>query len=448
MGKIVDPRRRPLAAMAIVSTLAVTAFQYIGHGSARPTAAQAQSPPPVIVQDTETGTIDTLWSGPTNGFRAASFAPDDSSFAVVGVGGSITLYRKKTDKVWKSVWNQAVAGATNALPSPGGKVVLAYAAMDPTRQSVTFIQEVDAYPVPLPKGKGVKRETSPNAKGAGVCEVSLCRFILDGSVWDAALSADGHSAAIVTGGHSLYLFHLDGTPTYRRVTIRGTGDSIAISQDGSFLASGTWDASGVSCYARDGSLLWRYPDDVDPSGSIVNRLFEAQIAKDSPYVLGLSYANVDQGNATVYLWRKSSASPRWIYALGPNDSDPQAMIAANGSYVAVAYVHRLMHGNKSAQEHLLVLLDRYGTAGFGHEVWPTPRGGLLMSPTLVAISPDGNTITVTDGQRKIYTYDSDGRISAPAKTMTALIHQTIASNDGRYVLVYTGDGQLTLVRPV
>ena len=71
-----------------------------------------------------------------------------------------------------------------------------------------------------------------------------------------------------------------------------------------------------------------------------------------------------------------------------------------------------------------------------------------MSPNLVAISPDGNTVTVTDGQRALYNFDADGRISAAKMDMDALIDKTVTSDDGKYVLVYTYDGKLTLVQPV
>jgi WD40 repeat protein len=405
----VNTRRSLVIALAVAAMFGITAvMQYAGHNTGRLGVALAQSAP-------DSGTIKSTWSVPVSGFRSASFSPDNAFFAVVGdPTGSISLWRRNG----KMIWRLPVSDATNAVVAPNGSAVIAFAAMDPTRQAVTII-------------KGLHHDQT-------------YKRTLDGAIWGATVSGNGKYGGVVTGAHSLYIFNLDGAPKFQRHALMGTGNSISISNDGSYLTSGTWDASGVACYNIKGDEIWQYQDGDSKGKPVANRLFEAQIAKDSPYILGVSYANVRQSNATLYLWHKTGhGKPMWMHPLDPDDSEPQAKISADGSHVALVYLHKIMHGDQSIRVRQLILLDRYNNS-----LWPAPKGGPLLSPNLVAISPDGNTVTVTDGQRALYNFDAAGRISAAKMDMNALIDSTVTSDDGKYVLVYTDDGKLTLVQPV
>lgn len=425
-GSSVNTRRSLLIGVAVAFIFSITAVtQFAGHSSGHLGVALAQSPP-------DSPAIKSPWSITVAGFRTAAFSPDDAYFTVIGdPAGTISLWRRDgkatirttssgetvADYTPTQMWRLPLADASNAVVGPKGTVVIAFAAMDPTRQVITIID--------------------------GIHHEKTYRFTLDGAVWGATISGNGKYAGVVTGGHSLYVFALDGEPHFRRLPLIGAGNSVSISNDGSFLTSGTWDESGVSCFAVDGRELWHYQDGDGGSKPVVNRLFEAQIAQNSSYVLGVSYANVRQSNATLYLWDKSGAlQSHWPHPLDVDDSDPQVKISADGSHIALVYAHKMVHGDQSINVRQLMLLDRNN-----NPLWPAPKGGPLMQPNLVAISPDGDTITVTDGRSALYNFDADGRISGAKMDMTALIDSTVTSGDGRYVLVYTDDGKLTLVQP-
>ena len=394
-------------------------MQYAGRNAGHLGVALAQSAP-------DSPTIKSTWSIILGGYQSASFSPDNDYFSLVGnPAGTVSLWRRegkyviigdKNESRPSLLWSLKLPGTTNAVVAPNGKAVIAFAGKDPTRPSITVV-------------KGTHRE--------GVYTIPL-----DGAIWDAKISGNGRYGAVVTGAHSLYVFDLTAYPRSTRYPLVGTGNSVSISNDGTFVASGTWDFSGVSCITTKGQSLWQYQDGGDKPVS--NRLFETQIATKSPYILGVSYANVRQSNATVYLWDKAgNGQPLWTHTLDVDDSDPRVKISADGSHVALVYTHKIMHGEQSLRVQQLMLLDRKN-----RPLWSSPKGGPLMQLDLVSISPDGNTVTARDGQRALYNFDADGRISAAKMDMNALIQDTVASDDGRYVLVHTDDGKLTLVEPV
>jgi hypothetical protein len=424
----VDPRvdlgiARPprlFAGFVAVMCLAVISLglEHTGRSGSQPGAAMAQTPtaPAIIRSD---------WSLPLQGFHAASFSPDDAFFTVVGdPKGWVSL--RRVDKQGALVWSKQITEATDAVVGPGGDTVVAYAMMDPTRPAVDIIRGANKNP-------------------------DVYHYPLDSAVWGATVSSDGNYAAIVTGGHTLYVISLRGQPSCVQHDLMGSGDTVAISRDSSFIASGTWDESGVVCCNLQGAELWHYQE----HDGEMNRLFEAQIAKREPYVLGLSYDNAQHCNAMLYLWRESGrGKPLWVYPLGPDDSDPETLIAADGSRVAVAYVHRIVHGDKTLPVRELAILNRYVQDASASPVssitlqqsalWT--KGGALMSPHLVAISADGEVVTVRDDRRTLYNFDANGKIST-SYPMPAAIVDTEASDDGTCLLVHTSDSKLTLLHP-
>jgi hypothetical protein len=399
--------RRVLVAIGVFSfLLAVTAaVQRAGRFDDRSNSAQAQTPQ-------SPAAFALAWDTPIeiDGFRSAAISADNSYFATVSSPKDTITLRHQSGAV---VWKRSVPGMTNIDVAPNGRLVMAFAALDLTRPEIDIIQ---------------------GAKGD-----RLSKYVLDGAIWDVNISNDGKTACVATGNHSLYKFSLTEHPSYRHWHTDGIGNSVAISKDSSAIIAGMWDESGVACYNANGDTMWQYPKDEDQRKGVLNRLFEAQIEQGGRYVLGVSYANIRQGDATIYLWRKNGdGRPLWTRDLGQNNYYPKAQVTANGNYVVVTYLHNITHGQQSAAERRLLVLDRVGDTVF-------EKGGLLFSPNLVTVSPDGSTVTVSDGQRVLYNVDSNGHISA-SKTMDHLIHQTIASENGRLVLVYTGDGSLTLLR--
>ena len=392
--------------LAVGCVLAVTAsLQRNNRAGERWNAVLAQAPQSVIA-------FSSSWADPISvyGFRSASISSDNTFFATVTAPNDTITLRYQTGK---AVWRRQVPGTTNVEVAPKGNLVIAFAALDLTKPTLSII------------------------RGEKVGQIS--NFVLDGAIWDVDISNDGTMACAVTGNHSLYVFPLDAPQNYHHWHTDGIGNSVAISKDGTSIIAGMWDESGVACFTRKGDLVWRYPEEAEQRKAVMNRLFEAQIAQHGRFVLGVSYANIRQGDATIYLWRKDgSGKPLWTHDLGEDNYYPKAQITANGEFVVVTYLHNITHGQKRAAERRLLVLDRLGDTVF-------EKGGLLFSPNLVTVSPTGNTVTVSDGQYALYNVNSNGRISA-SKTMDKLIHQTIASEDGRLILVYTGDGKLTLLR--
>ncbi len=401
-------RRWFLAAAAVGVLFGLTAaWQREGRGPAAvPGAVQAQTAGPA-------DTFRLVWSEPVPGLRSAGLSDDGQSVVTVGDGGQVRLW-DWAHRPNRPLWSRLVPGATRGVVGVGHHTVLAYAALDPTRPTLSLLGD---------GGRLVGRST------------------LDGAIWAAALSPDGACAGVTTGRDSLYRYTLLPRPTLHRQRLAGIGDSLALSPGGSRLTVGTWDASGVACYTAGGGTLWQYPQAPSARAALADRLFQTQMTRSGHGVLGMSCANVRGGDATLYYWRGDDGRPAWRYRLPENAFSPEAQVSANGMCVAVTFTRLVTHGDQSVAERRLVVLD----AG-GRTLWE--KGGLLFSPTLVSIAADGHRVTVTDGRSTLYHLDSMGRITAPyvfhAPISTTV--KTVGTADGRWLLVPTQDGLLNLVR--
>lgn len=400
-----NARRTILGLITALFVFALATWQHAGQSSNH--IGEAMAGPGL-----DTVSLQNVWAHPleTPGYRSASMSGNGAFFATVTTDKNLISVRHQSGSL---IWSRATPDITNAIVSSDGLVVIAFAALDPTRPGIRIYQ---------------------GDKGQAFTE-----FTLDGAIWDVEISADSKTATVVTGAHTLYLIHLDGKPECQKWSLSGVGNSVAISHDSQYIAAGTWDDSGISLYDRAGDAIWSYPETERKRKAVLNRLFEAQIAADGRYILGISYGNVHHTDPTIYLWRLGNRStPLWRKDLGPDTSSPKALITANGQYIALTYLTSISHGDDTIQERRLSILDHYG-----NEVCSLP--GFLFAPNLVAGGADGSCIVVSDGQRALYTVSPDGRMSL-GKTMNAPIRQTIASEDGRFVLVYSGDGNLNLLR--
>ena len=397
----------------IVSTIAaglafgVTAFwQHSGNPFAHLAVAQGQS--------SREYTFSAVWPQPmpVSDFRSAAISHDNAFFAVVGDDkDSVTLHHQNGGKIW-SITDP---GATKACVASGGDAVISYAPLNPTRPSITIVR--------------------------GIHADSVTRRTLDGAIWDVAMSQDGKTAAVVTGNHSLYLFTLRPQLSCRQWQLDGAGNSIAVNTKSQCVVTGTWDDSGVACYNFQGDTLWKYPRDADQRRAVMNRLFDAQVSQDGQYVLGVSYSNIHHSDGVLYLWKRGGdGTPLWTHSLGPDASDLKAQITADGRFVALTYLQNISNGDRAAAQRWLVLLDHNGKESMR-------RGGLMFPPSLVSVAPDGSMMTVSVAGNALYIIDNQGGFHSP-KHMDSSIRQTISSPDGTRVLVYTGDGNLTLVRPI
>lgn len=364
-------------------------------------------------------TFKRVWTITLPGVRAASLSPDGQSVGVVfnalGTPGKAKLgLWRWADRPVKPLWARASPLASQVAVGPGGRTLMTWAKLDPTQKEV-FVRR-------------------------GLDGVQTLAPALDGAVWDAQVSPDGQYAAVSTGGHSLYLLSLGDHPKLHRWTLRGLGNSLAFAPHSDSLTAATWDSSGVSCYSTNGAALWEYPAQPSAAPVAPSRLFEAQAAQGGSSTLGVSYSNVRRSDAGLYLWRGVSGGvPCWQYALGADAYQPKAAVTADGRYVAVGYLRIITRGEQSVPERRLAFLDTHDDK----PLWE--QGNLLFAPQLVALSPDGTRITVWDGQRSLYNLNAQGRVTSSYTLRDGgLIRQISATPDGRFVLVYTGSGQLSL----
>jgi len=366
-------------------------------------------------------TIRRVWTISLPGIRTAALSPDGQSVGIVydasgaPAKAKLGLWRW-ADRPVRPLWARASPNVSQVAVGPGGRALMTWARLDPTQKQVSVRRGADGVQTLAPA--------------------------LDGSVWDGQVSPDGQYAAVSTGGHSLYLLTLGDHPKMHRWGLRGLGNSLAFAPSSDSLTAATWDSSGVSCYSTNGAALWEYPDDDNAVRPPPSRLFEAQAAQGGTSVLGVSYTNVRRSDAGLYLWRVASGgAPSWQYALGADAYQPKAAVSADGRYVAVGYLRIITHGEQSVMEHRLAFLDTHDDK----PLWE--QGNLLFSPQLVALAPDGSRITVSDGQRSLYNINAQGRVTSSYTLRDGgLMRQISATPDGRYVLVYTGSGELSLFR--
>jgi len=366
-------------------------------------------------------TFKRVWTISLPGVRTAALSPDGQHVGIVfdalGAPGKAKLgLWRWADRPVKPLWARVAPLASQVAVGPGGRTLVTWARLDPTQKQISVRRGTDGVQTLAPA--------------------------LDGAVWDAQVSPDGQYAAVSTGGHSLYLMTLGDHPKMHRWGLRGVGNSVTFAPGSDSLTAATWDESGVSCYSTNGAALWEYPAEAGAGQPPPSRLFEAQAAQGGTSVLGVSYTNVRRSDAGLYLWRGSSGgAPSWQYALGADAFQPKAAVCADGRYVAVGYLRIITRGEQSVMERRLAYLDTHDDK----PLWE--QGNLLFSPQLVALSPDGSRITVSDGQRSLYNINAQGRVTSSYTLRGGgAIRQISATPDGRFVLVYTGSGMLSLFR--
>ena len=361
--------------------------------------------------------LSLLWSRPVSGFRGAALSPQGELVALSsGAKGNVSLWHWRTQPD-HPLWTHRAANAANVAVGAAGATVLAWAALDPDQPNITILRGSDG--------------------------ATLAHQSLGGAVWDAEISADGAYAGIVTGGKTLFLYDLSDQPyvpgdkRIRHWPLGGIGTSVAFPPLGSFLVTGAWNDSSVACYTPQGTSLWQYPEGAAARHGLADRLFSAQISGNGRYVLGVSAGNVRGSDPALYLWRSDGGgNPLWRMELGEDAFYPTAQITQDGDFVAVSYLRQIVRGNQSLSEHHLRLLDHSGNV-----LWE--RGGLLFPPNLVALSPDGSRLIVSDGKHALYALRHDGHILR-RYSLPGSLRQTVVSADGRVLLVYTGDGTLSL----
>ena len=366
-------------------------------------------------------TFRRVWSVALPGVRTAAVSPDGHYAAILFGGGvddkgeKVSLWRWP-DRPARPLWTRPEPNMSQVAVTEGGGSVITWARRAPMQRTVCIRRGVD-----------------------GVCPAPLT---LDGAVWDVQAAPDGQHVAVSTGAHSLYMMTLGDRPLRHQWGLPGVGTSLAFASDSATVTAATWNISELSCYSVAGASLWQYP--APPTGPrlFAGRVFDMHSAHGGASLLGVCYANVRRGEASFYVWHGTAGSaPAWRYALGPDAYQPSALLSASGRYVAAGYRRMIMRGAQTLMERRLALFDTQED----HPVWE--RGNLLFSPQLVALSPDGERITVSDGGRLLYNLNRQGRITSsyllPGR---GVIRQASATPDGKFILILTSDGTLSLMQ--
>jgi outer membrane protein assembly factor BamB len=342
-----------------------------------------------------------VWRKSIQGVTAISLSPQGQRLALITDSGKLACWAGEDAR---RLWSVPTQKARNLMIADGPGTVLTYDALNPLFRKVT------AYDA---------------AKGR-----ILWAHTADGAVWSAAVTRDGTHACVGTGGKSVYLYALGKVLVTRRFTLPGICESLAFSTDDQWLAVGLWDASGIQCLDLTGKTLWSLPGRTD-------RRYDVWGAGDR-YVLGLSRANTHDSDPTVYVLRAKDGAQIWAHPLGEDCEEAIPAASDLAVHVGVSYSQSIASGPLAAREQRLASFDPTGKV-----VWE--KGGLFFSPTLMCMAPDGAGMIVYDGQRTLYRLDEDGRIAAHSRLSDDLRAWSVTADD-KLLLVYTHDGQLTMLK--
>jgi hypothetical protein len=144
-----------------------------------------------------------------------------------------------------------------------------------------------------------------------------------------------------------------------------------------------------------------------------------------------------------------AATGNRLWKIDLNAFGAKAQVSNDGEYIAITCAHMSDYSTGSVLEHKLSYYTRDGRQVFGD------RGGLYFSPELVAVSADGSRITVQSGPSTLFTLDKRGSFKSkltldknPKTKVAPTIRETIATSNGRFLLLVRGDGQITLYKAV
>jgi hypothetical protein len=157
----------------------------------------------------------------------------------------------------------------------------------------------------------------------------------------------------------------------------------------------------------------------------------------------------------LHAWNALTGKLLWVDDL--QGYDAKTAVSANGDTIAVTWAQLTEYRTGIREERRVALYDRTGRRKF------EPKGGHFFAPDLVALSPDGKTVTVRDNTGTLWSLDDRGTTVArirppqpkPAQYETPTptpapapdaheITQTVTTPNGKFLLVYRGDGQMTL----
>lgn len=342
-------------------------------------------------------TISILWEHKANRPQSLTISPGGQFFGGVDKDGLVRLY----DESGKALWTKSVDGATDVLVARSGQSMLVYSRLNPIHRTVRFY----------------RRDGS-----------MLWSHEVQGSVWAGAVTPDGQYAAVTTGEKFLYRYTPHPTsPKYRRWRLKGIGHCLTFTPDSNRMVVGTWQDSTIACYDLEGSAKWLLEQDS-------KHQYGLRLSSDGKHILGVRPGTQHTPSGEICLW-DSDGQGIWQRDLAGYDIE--ARVSPQSKYVAVSYATILKHKNTEIVERKVAVY-----AADGKLSWE--KGGLFFGPRLVALSPTGDSVIVSDGNRSIYNIDRSGRILSK-RNFRSRVEMTSSSDDGRRILIYCSDGSLYLL---
>ncbi len=342
--------------------------------------------------------IKVMWQNPVKQPLSLSMSAGGQYCGIVEKGGIVKIYGPKG----KLQWKQQVEGATDVLVARNGQSVLVYSRLNPVYQEVNFFRM-----------DGSKLWT---------CQVQGC-------VWSGAVSPDGMHAVVTTGQRYVYLYEADPShPKYRRWRLQGIGYSILFMPDNKRVVIGTFQKPMLACYDLNDKMQWSSPCESDQQ-------FELHVSADSKSIVGSIPATRYNAGAQVRFWN-SAGHLVWTQQL--DGFDAHALVSPQSQYVAVSHANLIpsRKGNQVLERKVAVYRSD------GRLLWE--KGGLFFGPHLVALSPTGSSVIVSDGEHSVFNIDRSGRILSKMN-MNGSIRTAISTEDGRRVLLYCSDDWLYLM---
>lgn len=415
--------------------------------TAAPGEAAAFAPPPVVTPVPPAGVRtgwSVVWTRPAPDLRAMDLAPDGQGVAWVDGKGAVRLVDALSGQtLWRTKPLSGV-NAVAAVPSGVGRAaVLAYSRLNPAAPRVYLLPRAGA----------------PDNAPAVVCAV-------DGAVWDVAVSLRGERALIGTGRRSLYVLPLraaaataaapgGAAASPQRLPLSwqapGIPGSLAITDEDPLALAATWQDAGVSAYGLDGTPRWRH-DEADPA-----RLYLVRLSSNGKTAVAVSARAPRESGVRLHVWDADSGDVLFAADL-PSANHARVLVSADGTCIAVTYLRMTHYRTGDVTEHKLAAWDRTGQPLFKEK----GGSGFFSPDDIVAVSHDGNRLTVQDRRRNIlYTLDARGRfvhqmrlpaagpkISGDPAQPVPVLRETVATPDGAFLLVHRGDGQISLLKAV
>lgn len=345
-----------------------------------------------------TSAIAVAWKNPIREPLSLSMSAGGQYCGIVEQGGVVKVFGPNG----KPLWKQTVKGATDVLVARNGQSVLVYSRLNPVYQEVYFFRM-----------NGEK----------------LWTHRIDGCVWSGAVSSDGMRAVVTTGEKYVYLYQPDPhRPKYRRWRIQGIGYNAMFTPDNQRVVIGTYQKPMLISYDMNGKMLWSAKSDSE-------RQYELHISADSKSIVGTLPGTRNKPGGELRFWNSSG---RMMWTQTMKGFDAHALVSPQSRYVAVSYADtRPSRKGAEIVERKVAVYQSDGKL-----LWE--KGGLFFGPHLIALSPTGSSVIVSDGVKSVYNINEQGRILSKMN-MSGTIREAMSTEDGRRLLIYCGDGWLYLM---